>query len=482
MKAQLRPLALLFLITLVAANAAQAQWPSDPAANLALADNPDEQTVPKIAATSDGGAYVGWYDHSSGNYDVYLQRLNAQGNEAWAHNGILISDHPQESWIMEWHLIADSGGNAVLVFADIRDGRNFSVQAYRISRGGAMLWGQDGITLSDANSNELCAGMRVAEASDGDFVFIWTQWTVGHSGILKMQRVSRHGLVRFEEGGLTVVRENGKAPAFPDLVPAEDGGVIVSWLTDNLLGSSTKFLAAQKFGADGANVWPRPVMVFDAYSLPVAYKPEIQADGAGGAFLVWHYPVWLIYNAAIQHLDADGRELFAHNGVTLSTDPAIDHYYPTLSHDPATGESYVFFREYDSWTGRYGIYGQRFSPDGVRLWGDTGKVLIPLSFVEVSTPLSMPVEGDAMVFWMERKLGSWDDVRVLGMRVDGNGKPMWTDDPLVVSSYKSQKGDLQLAATPAGNALLVWDDHRNAEVTGKDIYGQNVNADGTLGN
>mgnify|MGYP000706488708 CR=1 FL=1 len=35
--------------------------------------------MPKVAATPDGGCYVGWYDLASGNYDVYLQRLDAAG-------------------------------------------------------------------------------------------------------------------------------------------------------------------------------------------------------------------------------------------------------------------------------------------------------------------------------------------------------------------------------------------------------------------
>ena len=482
MKAQLRLLALILLMTLVAATAAQAQWPSDPAENLALTDREGEQTVPKIAATSDGGAYVGWYDHASGNYDVYLQRLNGLGHKVWGQNGFLVSGHRQDTWVMEWHLIADSDDNAVLVFGDIRDKRSPSVHAYRVSRTREMLWGPDGITLSATRYNDLSAGMRVVEASDGDFVFIWTQWTTGNSGSLMMQRVSPDGVARFEEGGIAIVRESGKAPAFPDLVPAEDGGVIVSWLDDNALGSQTKFLLAQKFGADGGEIWPDPVMVFDAYPLSVAYKPEIYADGAGGTFLAWHYPVWLIYNAAIQHLDADGKELFPHNGVTVSTDPVIDHYYPNLSHDPATGEIYVFFREYDAWSGLYGIYGQRFSPEGERLWGNTGMALIPLSLVEVSPPLSMPVEGESMVFWMDRSTKIWTDIRVLAMRVDGYGKMVWSDKPLLASTYPSAKGDLQLAADPSGKAMLVWDDHRNDAVTGKDIYGQNVNADGTLGN
>ena len=83
-----------------------AQWPSDPSENLPIADLEGEQVVPHIAATADGGCYVGWYDHASGNYDVALQRLTPHGVEMFPHNGIIVSAHPQNTWVMEWALSA----------------------------------------------------------------------------------------------------------------------------------------------------------------------------------------------------------------------------------------------------------------------------------------------------------------------------------------------------------------------------------------
>ncbi len=481
MKHRLGFLVPVLMVALAATTVAHAQWSPDPAANLALADRPYEQSVPKMAATSDGGAYVGWYDVSSGNYDLYLQRLDPSGVELWGHNGIPVSEHPQDTWVMDWHLIADSAGAAVLVLADIRDGKGYNVvSAYRVGPDGAMLWGPDGIRLSDSKPSEMCCGMRVAQASDGDLVFVWTHWGTGRNGSLKMQRVSPDGVVRFADGGLTIVKTKGSTPAFPDLVPAENGSVIVAWLTDNLIDSKSKFLVAQKFGADGAAVWPAPVSVFDAYSLPVAYMPEIRADGRGGALLAWHYTPWMVFNSAVQHLGADGAERFPHNGVTVATGEDRYHYYPAMAYDPATGEIAVFFREYDSTYGLYGLNVQRFSPQGERLLGDGGRVLIPLSSTEVSSPSAMPAGADSMVFWMERIV--WGDVRMFGARVDAAGDMLWGGQPVVVSSFPSEKGDLQLEPGASGAALLVWDDNRNAAVTGKDIYGQKVRADGALGN
>ena len=62
---------LTFFFLFVAVGSAQAAWSTDPATNLSIADGGGDQVVPKIAATADGGCYVGWFDAPSG-YNVRL--------------------------------------------------------------------------------------------------------------------------------------------------------------------------------------------------------------------------------------------------------------------------------------------------------------------------------------------------------------------------------------------------------------------------
>ncbi len=80
------------VVVLISVQGALGQWSADPNVNLAIGDRPGAQVQPKIVATSDGGCYISWFDNSTGGYDVYLQRLDAEGNELWLHNGILLAD------------------------------------------------------------------------------------------------------------------------------------------------------------------------------------------------------------------------------------------------------------------------------------------------------------------------------------------------------------------------------------------------------
>jgi hypothetical protein len=467
-------LSLILLLPLT--STARAAWSNDPAVNLSIADRTSEQVVPKVASTSDGGCYVSWFDHASGNYDVYLQRLDSAGVEQWPHNGILVSDHPQNSSLVDWDLIADSADQAVLVFSDARDGSDLDIQAYRIDPSGGFTWGPDGLTLSANDDYE--PSPRVAEASDGDFVFVWARLPDASDGHIMMQRVAPDGTLRFTAGGVPIAGETGESPGFCDVVPAEDGSVIVCWVRDISTFFSPRHLRAEKFSSTGASAWGAPTVVFDAYSLPIAYYPGIREDTSGGAIVWWHRSDGSMYNSFVQHLDADGNELFTHNGVAVSTVTTRHHIDPTLSYDPSSGEMRVFWNERNSAQSQWGVYGQIISAGGARLWGDSGAVLLPVNTVYKLSIRSVPYGDGAMVFLIDEPTGTFGQDQVIGMRVDGNGDMVWPGSPILISSTLSGKARLPITIDQNGTVVLIWEDDRAGTV---DVYGQNVHPDGSLG-
>lgn len=455
---------------------AAAQWSDDPMVNLAIADAQSAQVLPKIAVTPDGGCYIGWFDSDAGNFDVRLQRLDRNGVEQWPHNGVLISDHPSMSFIVDWDLIADSDGGAVLAFADIRAGGDLDVYAYRIGPNAAFLWGPDGIGLSANNDFE--PAPRVTETSDGHFVFIWPRLPDNGDGKIMLQRVTPTGAVQFVEGGLEIAGDPGESPAFADVIPAADGGVIVMWVRDISSFLSPRHIRAQRISATGEALWGvGPVIVFDATSVPVAYTPVVQPDGNGGALFAWHRSSNNQFDSFVQHLDADGMERFPHNGVSASTLPNRHKIGPSLSYSPATGDMLVFWNERNPNQSMWGISGQKISFDGERLWTDHGVALVPVNGVFKTSPRSVPVQDGAMVFYFDEPQGFLSD-RVMAMRVDGDGGLVWDGSPLPACSLQSGKDDLVVVLDDQDVAKMAWEDERNDD---GDIYAQNVNPDGSLG-
>ena len=97
----------IFIFMLIS-SAVYAQWPDNPDSNMMICDRTGDQTIPKIAATSDGGCYVCWFDLSSGNYDVYMQRLNSEGQIQWAPGGMLMSNQVQDTWLTDYDMTVDN--------------------------------------------------------------------------------------------------------------------------------------------------------------------------------------------------------------------------------------------------------------------------------------------------------------------------------------------------------------------------------------
>ncbi|MDM7916993.1 MAG: T9SS type A sorting domain-containing protein [Candidatus Eisenbacteria bacterium] len=471
-------LAIAIVLVTVSSSTAWALWPTDPAVNLAITDRPGEEVVPKMAATSDGGCYIAWFDGPAGLYTVRMQRLDALGNEVWPHNGILVSDNPQSSSLVDWDLDCDRDDHAVLVFTDTRDGEDLDVFAYRIGPDGSFDWGPDGIQLSaDAifEPSPQCAALP-----DGDAVFAWPWLPDTGVGAILIQKVSPEGTVRFDppvriDGGGTNER-----PAFCDVVAAGSSQFIVGYVRDIRTFQSPRHLRAMKFAADGSKLGNGgvPLNVFEQTSLPIAYQPIVQSDEAGGAIFCWHYSDGNLYHSAVQRVVTGGTEIFPHNGVQLSLAPGVFHIEPTICFRPGEDEIIAFWQTRSSNQDRWGVSTQKITAVGNRAWTDNGRVLVPMDEIYEGQPRCTRMADGACVVYFDEPTGSQVQDRVMAMRVDANGSLVWGADPMPVSSIYSDKGRLPVVMRPDEKVIALWEDNRAGSI---DLYAQLLNPDGTLG-
>jgi hypothetical protein len=84
----------------------------------------------------------------------------------------------------------------------------------------------------------------------------------------------------------------------------------------------------------------------------------------------------------------------------------------------------------------------------------------------------------AFCFWQPTAA---QDMDVIGFRLDGSGNSVWGASPLMVSNAPGTKLRVAPCVDGTGIARMIWADNRNAG-NGADMYAQNVNCDGTLGN
>jgi len=438
-----------------------AQWPGDPAANLAIADLSGEQVQAKIRVTPDGGAYVSWFDNSTGGYDVTLQRLDADGNELWAHNGVLIADRGFSS-TQDYDLDLDTAGNALLTFRDDRSGGT-QITATKVSPAGVQLWGPTGVQLT--TGGDFVAAPKIAGTTDGEAVVAWT-----NNNDVRLQKLDADGIAQWG-AGVTIPAIGGDSTSASDLDASDAGGAILS-MVRGFLGP--KHLHAQKFDAAGNALWGAvPLAVFDGGPLQTANFPQFVPDGNGGAAFAW-YSVSPVLQCHAQWIQADATEAFGHNGVIVST-ALRNRTAPVVSFNPSASETFVFWREEDS-PPMYGVYGQKLGPTGVRLWGDSGVEVEPLSSTELVQVTQVATGDGAEVLWVETLM--FQQQLVHASRLAGNGTFQWVPQTTLVSSVISGKSRLTAAATSDDAVVAVWSDSRD---DANDVYGQRIAPDGTLG-
>lgn len=466
---------LLFLLSLVfLVGTAAAQWPSDPAVNLPLGDGAGDQVVPHIAINPDGSCYTGWYDTESGNYDVALQYLSADGTELWPHGGIIVSNHPQNSWVMDWALITDSDGNAIVSFADIRGGFS-NIHIYKIAPDGTFLWGADGIDITDNTDGK--GPPSLVETNDGDIVVAWyADSTVGFPAI-RIQRLTPGGTPLYVGGGIPASEVADSFPTGAVMVPSGVDGFIMGYIPVYSMMANRQ-IKAQRFDAAGQTAWTDYLMVMDDQTVPMGHYFQMMSDGQGGALFSWTVTIGLDFTVRAQHVDADGGEGFVHNGLLVSTDPFYSQIAPGMTFDPGTGELTVLYIQQTGSQDQKGVFGQRVNAAGNLLWGSNGREILPVDTTNEGFVRALDTGDGVIGLCFQAPQNTYNEDQVIGFKVDTDGDLVWSPAIVGVGTFPSSKDDLVAVIGNDGMARAIWTDQRAGSY---DILGQNLNGDGSLG-
>ena len=471
---------ILFILVFIFLSTAFAQWSTDPSVNLAVCDAAGDQALAKIVSTSDGGCYISWFDTRSGDYHVYLQRLDPAGYELWAHNGLLISDNPNFTFIVDYDLIVDHNDNAVLAFCDSRNSGNLNVFAYLISPEGNFLWGSDGISLS--TSTDFQAAPKITETTNGNFVFSWI--VDADQTQIANQKISPDGTKLWGTEPI-LIQSASEGYSYPDVVSSDNDAVIVVHTTvTGTFPAQTVKLRATKLDANGLFEWGTGgVMLQNLGTISSFSVPEVYSDNMNGALAAWHDDRDFnnLQSGFVQRVSSSGSIYFPENGAELSLKANRHKFNPVAAFDPVTEQTYAFWMETDANQNQNGISGQLISPTGERLWGDNAKI-----FKDLSAPFTASISylnalmgnGAANLFYLAGN-GSGLNQTVEGFACDANGDFIWSGDIVTLSNSTQDKLQLASSVDNNFNCNLAWGDMRSSN---HDIYAQDINKFGELGN
>jgi hypothetical protein len=489
------------ILSLLAISISNAQWSYDPMENLEVRDTTGWFVVPHVAACPSGESYISWYSATEGlRFDVYLQRFDVNGNKLWDENGLLISDNPTETWVSDYSLVLDQDNCAILITQDQRDGHS-NAFAYKISEDGAFLWGPDGIRITNTPDGNYWP--QVIATEDNDLVFLYPDYP---SDTMQLSKI---GIQKRDSGGNLlwgdIILEDDSLDFFtPQILLTEDGNVIVSWLTclnpSNIVVGQERWIHIfmQMFDPTGLALWPEPVQPDTGnymYWAGANYIPFLQNDGEGGAYIIWQS-----YNeeghptARVNHVNASGQLLWPENGKKIVEHIGYQQFDPIPCYHSGSNNLFVFWTEYQQWGNSdcWGIAGQKFSTDGMRLWSDTGKLFVPMMCAVDSSWFLQDAEiggSDGLCLFYQKEYLEIDGLDTLikgdiyASLIDVDGNFVWAAEKTPITTATSTKTQFDAGNYSQGQWIGAWDDNRQdpQEDWNTGVYAQNVTLDGNLG-
>lgn len=309
-------------------------WPDS---GVTLCEGDGLRWRPSIAPDGAGGAIVGWDqrdDIIEHDWNIYIQRVAADGTVLWNENGIPVCTAPLEQYYVR--VGADSSGGAFVTWQDGRDGDNH-VYVQHVDAGGNMLWDPDGRAITTPSENTRQA-VALPDGEGGAFVS-WVE-TTPDGRYLYMQRIDENGDPLWAEEGVPVCEAPGSRCTCWNLIDRE-GRYFIVWRDKR---SDEWDIYAQRIDRNGTMLWQRdgvPVCTASGSQ----YDFVAVADGSGGVYAVWEdRRLGDNYDIYAQWIDAGGYPRWMENGVALCDNDSVQ-MTPAVTTD-MEGGAYVAWVDY----------------------------------------------------------------------------------------------------------------------------------------
>lgn len=330
-----------------------------------------------------------------------------------------------------------------------------------------------GTLATSERFNEL--RQSLALLPDGGYAVVWESRGLGN-GDVYLQVVGPEGGKALGPGGVLVAgTERHESEAVVAASP--EGTIFVAWKDasgrENLIRVQAYDTAGQALWADGG--------VFAAHSSQQKHQetPNLLPGPDGGVYVCLQGDLGNFDDVKIlcNLLDAEGNPLWSEAGQEAGGLPGW-RILPKAVSDGAGG-LLVFWRNgrnFDDETVEPVLLeGQRFAPDGTRLWGSQGKIVRTTNLPErsgyVYTAFDVVADGHGgAVLAFSDSSGNpgwgWD---VYAQRVNADGATLW-GSRAVVRSGKPDKHLSALVAAPDGGAFVVVSEFLGATSTRSRVF------------
>jgi hypothetical protein len=205
---------------------------------------PNTQWNTQIVSDNVGNCIVVWQDRRSGSNDnIYAQKINSNGDPVWQNDGIAVARTLGQQFYPQ--VVADNVGGAVIVWEDNRTGLGYDIYAQRVNANGILAWSPNGLPVCTSTGYQYTPQII---NQDNFFIVAWEDKR-GNDFDIYAQRLSLNGTTMWDPNGTPVATLPGDQFS-AQLISDGLYGAILAW-SDFHLGGSTTDIFSHRFGANG---------------------------------------------------------------------------------------------------------------------------------------------------------------------------------------------------------------------------------------
>jgi hypothetical protein len=417
------------------------------------------QQWPRLTSDGAGGAVIVWEDQRGGDLDIYAQRVDADGDSVWTKDGVPVCTATGDQ--QGAHVIPDGGGGFIVAWEDKRAGLQ-DVYAQKLDGDGNALWTADGVALVTATGWQ--ARVNLTTDGKGGAIVTWTDNRTldPDDRDIYAQRVDASGVVKWTTDGVAIATpwnwlQDSK------ICPDGYGGAYITW--QDLRTGGWWQVFAQRVDSLGTPRWATDGMVVSTGS-GNRVRPQIAADGVGGAILTWDI-VTMNQGIYAARLDTSGTIAWT-TTVAAGVGSPI---WPQLTPDGAQGAIIAWE---DDRSGNKDVYAQTVDSSGAVQWTANGVPVCTAAGDQWQPRITSDEDGAAVIAWYDERTDTAD---VYAQKLDATGDTLWTADGLVVCDAAGEQLYPELVTDGSGGAVIAWQDARSGDLN---IYVLGLGADGTI--
>jgi FlgD Ig-like domain len=433
--------------------------------NLPLCAAANDQSAPVYVSDGNGGSIAVWSDRRGGNYDIYAQKVDGNGDALWASYGVVVTKAAGDQ--INPQAVSDGAGGVIVVWEDRRSGDPLEADIYaqRLNSTGIELWATDGVLVSGAAGSQQ-APIVVSDGLSGA-ILAWRDARSG-TGDIYARRVPANGVPAWTIDGVAVCVANSDQDQ-PAAVSDGSGGVLLSWRD---LRNGNADIYARRVANDGTPAWAA-----DGVAVCTATgdqePPAATPDGTGGMILAWGDPRGATTDIFAQRVNGSGAAQWAANGVSVCAATG-NQTRARLCQDGSSGAIVT-------WEDRRGansdVYAQRVNSAGAAQWTANGVVVCNAAADQLTPTIAADPMGGAVIAWSDlRTVANGADVYT--QKVNLAGAVSWTANGTLVCDTTGDQVSPGIVSDGQGGAQMAWRDFRGGAVA--DLYGQRVDASGAI--